>query len=938
MNQAAVLALPLSEAGGHDPSLVGGKAFNLGKAVAAALPVPRGFCVTTTAFDHFLAACPRRTELSHFLAQCAGDGLELGRIAELGRELRLCLAEIPMPDTVKRAVLSAWRELGDGRSFAVRSSATVEDATGRSFAGQFESWLNVQGADALLVAIKACWLSMFSERALIYLARQRMSAEQVRMAVLVQEMVAASHAGVVFTAEPLTGATDRFVVEYVSGLGEGLVQGTVHPGRAVVEKGTGRLLAGAEGGLLSSATLKKLGALVRRIEHLFSAPQDIEWAEREGSVFLLQSRPITTLAGAGARAACLQTGLPPHPTTTEAPARMWEDRQVWTNLNTGEVMPDVMTPMTWSTLQSLLGVLGSMFRLLGADTTRAPLAGPVAGRLYFNANTSLAAVRPFSFLHQAFPEFARTLGGELVEAYRQAPLTIPPEDLPDLNFSWPKYIRSWPRMLYDLITHSSRHHGYIALASFKARTDEFIRVDPAAMSTPALTRHCVQFIWEILDDADILYLVAQGAALPVLQKACRDWLGDPGLTLRFFAALGGLPVAEAGLSLWRLAVLAHADRDTEAAVTSEISCWSAGLPARLVPSGAEDAAPSENNWAEVRARLGRAEHGRKFLAAWEAFMSEHGHHCRGEFELSNARWCETPDYILGLVRGYLGSLGQSDPLTNQRRLAEERERLTAECRARLKNPVKRWLFSRSLRAAQDLTVYREQLKNQGIRRLACVRRALLALGQQLQEQGTLPRRDDIFFLEVSELEPVAAGIASFDGRERIALRRREYETNLKLNPPRVVNGRFDPYAPGSPVENAGAGAQLLEGIPVSPGLVTGPARVILRTDDHERFLPGEILIAPFTDPAWSPYFITAAGVVVEQGGILSHGSIIAREYGLPAVTNVASATRAIRTGDLVQVDGTRGSVSVIKQNEKPRGTRDLPLPRLVSEQINFQER
>ena len=296
----------------------------------------------------------------------------------------------------------------------------------------------------------------------------------------------------------------------------------------------------------------------------------------------------------------------------------------------------------------------------------------------------------------------------------------------------------------------------------------------------------------------------------MFQKACRDWLGEPGLTLRLFAALGGMPVAEAGLALWRLAALAHADGDTEAAVSSE------------------------NNWPEVRARLCRTEHGRKFLAAWDAFMTEHGHHCRGEFELSNARWCETPDYILGLVRGYLRSLGQSDPLENQRRLAEERERLTVQCRARLKNPIKRWIFSHSLRRAQELTVYREQLKNLGIRRFAFVRRVLLVLGQRLHEQGSLSCRDDIFFLEVSELEPVATGGASFDWRERIESRRREYEKNLKLNPPRVVNGRFDPNAPAWPVANADA--KLLAGIPVSPGIVTGPARVILRADDHEQVL------------------------------------------------------------------------------------------------------
>jgi pyruvate,water dikinase len=864
-DNAAMLVLRLREAGDKHRSLVGGKAFNLGRLIAAGLPVPRGFCVTTTAFDLFLASCPRRTELSNLLAQCFGD--EIGRIADLSREVRSCLAEDHVPEVVKDAVLSAWRELGGERSFAARSSATVEDAAGMSFAGQFESILNVRGADALLAAIKSCWLSLFSERALVYLAKQRVPAEKVMMAVLVQEMVAAEHAGVVFTADPMTGATDRFVVECVSGLGEGLVQGTVQPERFVVEKQTGRALASPEHKMLSSATLKNLCDLARRTEHLFSAPQDIEWAQRDGKLFLLQSRPITT----------------------KAPARTWEDRQVWTNVNTGEVMPDVMTPITWSMMQSsLLVVVGSIFRLVGADVTRAQPAGLVAGRLYSNANTSLAAVRPFSFLHKGLPDFARMLGGDLVEAYRQAPLTLSPEDLPDLGFRWPKYILSWPRILFDLITHLPRH-GEAWIARFKTETDELVRVNVEAISTPELTHFCIRLLREAFKGWDLLFFVVPMAALPVLKKACRDWLGESDLTLggRLFAALGGMPDAEAGLALWRLAVLAHADGDTEAAVSSEKS------------------------WPEVRSRLRLTEHGRKFLAAWDAFMTEHGHHCRGELELFNARWSETPDYILGLVRGYLRSMGQSDPLENQRRLAEERERLTVQCRARLKNPIKRWIFSHSLRRAQELTVYREKLKNQLVRQFAFLRRVLLVLGQRLHEQGSLSCRDDIFFLEVSEIEPVTTGSASFDWRERIESRRREYKKNLKLNPPRVVNGRFDPNAPGWPVANADA--KLLEGIPVSPGIVTGPARVILRADDHEQVLPGEILVAPFTDPAWSPYFVTAAGLVVEQGGILSHGSIVAREYGLPAVTNVASATQVIRTGDLVQVDGNRGCVSVLKR-------------------------
>ena len=864
-DKAAVLVLRLGEAGDNHRSLVGGKAFNLGKLIVAGLPVPRGFCVTTTAFDLFLASCPRRTELSHLLAQCSGD--EIGRIAELSREIRSCLAEVRVPEMVKDAVLCAWREPGEERSFAVRSSATVEDAAGMSFAGQFESILNVRGADALLAAIKTCWLSLFSERALVYLARQRMPAEKVRMAVLVQEMVEAEHAGVVFTADPLTGATDRFVVECVSGLGEGLVQGTVQPERTVVEKRTGRVLASPAKELLSSATLENLCDLARQTEHLFGSPQDIEWAQRDGEVFLLQSRPITT----------------------KAPVKTWEDRQIWTNVNTGEVVPDVMTPITWSMMQSLLGVVGSIFRLVGADVTRAQPAGLVAGRLYSNANTCLAAVRPFSFLHKGLPDLARALGGDLVEAYRQAPLTLSPEDLPDLGFRWPKYILSWPRILFDLITHLPRR-GEAWIARFKTETDELVRVNVEAMSTPELTHFCIRVVREAFKGWDLLYFVVPMAALPVFKKACRDWLGESDLTLggRLFAALGGMPDAEAGLALWRLAVLAHADGDTEAAVSSEKS-W---------PEVRSQTSPHRTR-PEISGGLGcfhdraRTPLSRRTGIVQRSLVGNARLHSGGRARLSSFHRPVRSAGKSAAAGGRAGTLDRPMP-----RAAEESNQtldfLATRCAAR-----KNWPSSA------------RKLKSQLVRQFAFTRRVLLVLGQRLHEQGSLSCRDDIFFLEVSEIEPVATGGASFDWRERIELRRREYEKNLKLNPPRVVNGRFDPNAPGWPVANADA--KLLEGIPVSPGIVTGPARVILRADEHEQVLPGEILIAPFTDPAWSPYFITAAGLVVEQGGILSHGSIVAREYGLPAVTNVLSATRVIRTGDLVQVDGNRGCVSVLKR-------------------------
>lgn len=688
------------------------------------------------------------------------------------------------------------------------------------------------------------------------------------MAVLVQEMIPAEAAGVVFTVDPVTGDSGRIVIEGTEGLGDRVVSGRVNPEHVVLEKPTLRVIEHQKPGqhsCLDESLVQGLGKLAREVERLFGRPQDIEWATAGGRIFVLQARAVTVATR----------------------SRSWEDRQVWSNMNAGEVAPDVMTPATWTMIQLFINqIAASIFRLAGVDICRAPIAGLVAGRVYLNVNTGVATMKPFPRAWLRVSRLAEALGGAQVALARQDLLKIPDEDLPDLGFRWSKYVLSWPRVIRDVIAHSPGK-GDAWTARLKAENDTWGQEDFKRMTKLELLQRFRALIDQGFREWDLLYLGTQAAVLLVFQKACRDWLNDPELTLgyRLFSGLGGVPETEAAISLWRLAAQAHADPQIETILASTVT------------------------WAQVWPRLEAVEQGRNFLTAWGQFMVEHGHHCRGELELSNPRWSEQPDYILGLVRGYLQTTGQINPPENQGRLARERERLTAECLRRLRNPAKRWIFLRSLRRAQKLAVNREEWKNQAVRHLTILRRILLALGGHLTREGVLPKAEDIFFLELGELEPVATDRADFDVHAAISQRRAEHEKNVKLTPPPVVAGRFDPTAPVAPAPNASD--HTLQGIAVFPGVVTGPARVILREDDHAQVLPGEILVVPFTDPAWAPYFIGAAAVVMDQGGILSHGSIVAREYGLPAVTNVGRATRMIRTGDWIEVDGSRGRVRIL---------------------------
>lgn len=849
VDEVRPLAVALDAPGGLSAAECGPKAATLSRMIAAGVPVPPGFCLTREAADLHIVANSLGLRVET-LVRAPGEAHGPERAGALC-ELREVIEAADLAGELAEAVAEHLSQLPDG-PLAVRSSATAEDLPGHSFAGLHDTALGVTGVDAVLAAVRGCWASLWTERAFGYRERNGLAHSEAAMAVIVQQLVPAEASGVAFTADPVTGDGSRVLIELAAGLGDALVGGRVQPERMVVTRaGAGTQFSGKE------ALPHRVAALALAAEAVLGAPADVEWAAADGEVWLLQARPITT---------CL-------------PRHARPDRQVWSNANTGEVAPDVATPMTWSMLDALVHALMTcVFRGLGMDLSRHRVVGLVAGRVYFNLNTMISCARRIPGLGDRHT--TEMFGGDTETEAQLARAKITESDIPYLDVSKLHVALRIPSALWHFATYPPTRAEAV-LAALRQRVDgEYERAAGRldAADLLALIRGIVD---DILHNDALFEVVGVGkTADTILYDLCRRWFGAEGSSLasRMMAGIGGNEHAMAGLALAGLARMVRDDP---------------GLGPTVL---------SHRVFDDLRAELCGSASGRAFIEAWDRFMAEHGHHCRGELELSNPRWAETPDEVLSQVRSYMAA--DRDFVDAYEALAEDRETATRETIGRLWDPVRRGILRHFLHRARKLAPPRESVKSQIVRRIALLRSLLLRLGDCLVERHVLARRDDTWFLRLDELDGVVSGEA--DVGASIRARRAEYRHNLSLSPPQVVIGE---YSPGPECKPGADPPTRLTGIPCNPGVVVGPARVI-EQGGHDEVLPGEVLVAPVTDPGWTPYLINAAALVVDMGGILSHGSIIAREYGIPAVVNVGPATRLIRTGQLLRVDGAAGVVDV----------------------------
>lgn len=824
---ADALVLPLTAIGRADLPRAGGKGANLGELLRAGFSVPEGFCLTTAAY--------RR--------RGAGG----------------------VPPEVAAACLEAYRALGGG-PVAVRSSATAEDLPGASFAGQQETYLNIVGEDALIAAIPRCWASLYTERAVAYRASLGMDDADLALAVVVQRMVEARAAGVLFTADPVTGHRRHAVIDASGGLGEAVVSGAVDPDRYIVDRIDGRILerrigakqlrieAVAGGGIrriaeadgrpaLGEHELQELVRTGSAIEAHFGQPQDIEWAiAKDGKLWIVQTRPITTL----------------HPLPRGAEGA--KDLRIYFSGSVGQGVLQPVTPMGVQFFQSVSAGLARALGSPGADEDAgSSIMAPAAGWLFIDVSGLARSPLGRRLLRAAFG---------IMEARSAAAL--------DTIFAEPR-----------LAAHPTTRRALVALV---LRFAERTRIPPRALRAllrpaggPARVRRAGDVAVALGDtpaDASI------ALRLRAVERLFRE-----GFPFVFFHVA---PELLAGMVAWQLArrLLGPSATDEELEVVRR------ALPHN--PTTEMDLAL----WAVARADPAAVE------PALAAFLAMYGHRGVAEIDVGVPRMREDPAALRATLANYR-ALPESAEAPDARfaRGAREAEAMVVELRRR--GRARGLLRGRAAGFALDrmrlLLGLREAPKFQVVRVIARAREHLIAIGAQLELQGRLVRRDDVFFLTLPELRAAAAGT---DMRATVMARRVEHqrERRRKHLPRFLYSDGTEPVA-ASRAPTAGAG--VLVGTPASTGTVEGIACVV-RDPAGARIAPGEILVAPSTDPGWTPLFLTAGGLVMEMGGAMSHGSVVAREHGIPAVVGVPGATERITSGMRLRVDGRSGTVEIIE--------------------------
>lgn len=844
------------------PREIGGKAWHLARLVRFGFNVPDGQAVGVESYRQWLAGSGLEAELLAAVQQPEALAAVTARLADLPTGLDLSrLPEGPL---------------------VVRSSAPQEDSANASFAGIHTSCLNVQGEEAVERAIRTVWLSLWSPAAVAYRERIGLAHTEAAMAVLIMPLIAAVASGVAFTRDPISGRDDRLVIHAVHGLGESLVSGQTAGDEIVLAEdhlddnlGVLRVTPGkktlrvdpAPGGgtrtehhlsdntpVLTEAEALQLGEQLRlaAIALDYTRPDyDMEWAWDGERFWLLQARPIT------ATNRCTYPELQGQP-------------DIWTRGNTRDVVPDPLSPIDWGTSRRLVNaILSRGFELAGQKLhPGVQRAGLFHGRLYLNL--SLMQWEGYASIGIAPEVMNRLVGGH------QPEIILPPPTLRQ------RLAHAVTLLRYMGKTPAWRREGWRELDEVLAQTARWR--DAPLPQTDAEFAAALRMLSRFIRGARGLHFLqgSGGGGLNFLVETINAHLPGEGHALAAALMAGDPPsvTAQQGYELIAIAREAVAD-------------------------------PFTRNWLQQR-KAGSACDWRELpqenalRIAFAGFLERHGH--RGVYETytRNPRWREQPGYLLDS----LVELAETDLET----LTANRNAAAAAAWKQVSQALPWWkraILGGLVRDAKAGSNEREAARSATISILEVVRRILLALGERWVEQGWLAAADEIFFLLQPEIYAVLDGdLPGSALAVRVAERQRQFDTFQAETEPDVIllqadgsraekqEGEVLPPAPGDG----------FQGVPVGTGLARGMARILHSPGEGERLQRGEILVVPSTDPAWTPLFLKAGGLVMETGGYLSHGAIVAREFGIPAVVNLPGILQALQDGDRLEVDGGKGTV------------------------------
>lgn len=833
-----------------DLPFVGGKGLNLGKLTRAGFQVPNGFCVTTDAYR-----------------------MSVESISEPNSSN---IKDIELSPELIGEVLKA-REALHTNTVAVRSSATAEDLDTASFAGQQDTFLNVE-SDELIEAIKKCWGSLWSERAIAYRRSQDIQDDGLAMAVVVQEMCNADVSGVLFTVSPFN--EDVSIIESNWGLGESVVSGEITPDSFQVSRETGDLIDSTvamkremitASGVsevttdlqnvpsLTDVQLKELVHLGIKVENLYGQPMDIEWAFADGELVFLQARPITTQTHTPIDGRDAATEKIRQEEIQKLKTLVEPNGTIWSHHNLAEVLPAPL-PMTWEIMKHFMsgeGGLGKAYRGLGfypsKRVDKMGILDLICGRIYVNLN------RETELFFDGFPfahDFDTLKHNPTKAMYAEAAFNIKKSTT-----------AFWLKLPLYIIRMSKAE---LRLRKLRAEFDSDL-TEEIFPKFKENVEHEQDISYSELSDADLV-------------RKFKTWRIK---TLDDFAQKVLTVTVLAAFSLQRLeAVLQKCVDETTAK----------NLASRLI-SGI-----SGNLTVETNEKLQQVGTGELTLAD---FIKEYGHRTVGEFELAEPRWRENTSYLEQII----ASFTQEDSDNKEQKLVEnqhftrqekQREAAEKELAERIeKKPGLRKQIESELDFTRRYMPFRETAKFYLMLGYEQIRRALVELDNRYKLNG------GIFYLLPDELDQLING---HDFIDKIAERTEKRELLLQIEVPDVLfSDSLDRI--GTPLSTEAA--DTYAGVGVSAGIAKGLARVLFNPSDIQPSERDYILVCPSTDPAWTPLFLNAAGLVMERGGMLSHGAVVAREYGLPAVVNISNATHNISDGQEIQVDGNRGTVSLL---------------------------